>query len=136
MSNKEFNQSIDNATFKIIQEVSKNLRKACLLVEADAKKNCPVDMGYLRASMFSNVKIESNELIGFITNNSSYAPYVHNGTGIYAKDGTGRKTPWGYVVKSGKYKGYHFTVGQKPNPFLEKARDKNRDKILKLLGGK
>ncbi|MEG1415682.1 MAG: hypothetical protein RSC49_03660 [Clostridium sp.] len=94
MSNKEFDKSVDNATLKILNELSKNLNKACLLVERDAKQNCPVDMGILRASMFTGVDMKVNELVGVVANSSSYAPYVHNGTGIYAKDGTGRKTPW------------------------------------------
>ncbi|MDM0720058.1 HK97 gp10 family phage protein, partial [Clostridium perfringens] len=62
------------------------------------------------------------EVIGRVGNTMEYAPYVHQGTGIYAKDGNGRKTPWKYKVESGKYKGWHITKGQRPQPFLEKAK--------------
>lgn len=57
------------------------------------------------------------------------------GTGIYAIDGDGRKTPWRYVSKAGKYKGGHFTHGQRGKPFLEYAKLFNKDKISKVLAG-
>ncbi|MCI6276262.1 MAG: HK97 gp10 family phage protein [Clostridium sp.] len=133
--NSEFVKSIENATLKIILEATKNMEKACLLVERDAKKNCPVDQGILRASMQHDVNITTAEIVGTVSNSSEYAPYVHQGTGIYAVNGDGRKTPWKYEVKKGKYKGWHITKGQKPQPFLEKAKLDNKDKILKILAG-
>jgi hypothetical protein len=68
------------------------LTKACLLVENDAKKRCPVDTGQLRQSITHEV--EGNT--GVIGTNVEYAPYVEYGTGIHAKDGNGRQTPWSY----------------------------------------
>lgn len=134
-SNKEFEKSFNNATLEIINKVSKNMEQACLVVEGDAKKNCPVDQGMLRASMQHDVSISGTHIIGQISNSSEIAPYVHQGTGIYAKDGNGRKTPWKYEAKAGKYKGWHITKGQKPQPFLEKAKLDNKDKISKILAG-
>lgn len=134
-SNKEFEKSFNKATLEIITKVSKNMEQACLVVEGDAKKNCPIDQGNLRASMQHDVSISSTQIIGQVSNSSEIAPYVHQGTGIYAKDGNGRKTPWKYEVKAGKYKGWHITRGQKPQPFLEKAKLDNKDKISKILAG-
>lgn len=133
MSN--FSNSIEHARNEIIQKVVKNTHKACLLVENEAKKNCPVDQGPLRASITSDVKLTHEAVSGMIGSNNSYAPYVHNGTGIYAKDGNGRKTPWKFKVKKGKYKGWHVTKGQKPQPFLEKAKLSLKDNITSILGG-
>ncbi|MDC4242533.1 HK97 gp10 family phage protein [Clostridium tertium] len=133
--NNEFVKSIDNATLKIVVEASKNMEKACLLVEREAKKNCPVDQGILRASIQHDVNFNDAEIVGTVFSSLEYAPYVHQGTGIYAVNGDGRKTPWKYEVKAGKYKGYHITKGQKPNPFLDKAKLDNKDKILKILAG-
>lgn len=133
--NREFVKSVEEATFKMAMEVYRNTQKACLFLEGEAKKNCPVDQGPLRAAMFSNVEMTSNEIIGTVANSMEYAPYVHQGTGIYAKDGKGRKTPWKYEVKKGKYKGWYTTKGQKPQPFLEDAKKNNKDKINKILGG-
>ncbi|MDB1935270.1 HK97 gp10 family phage protein [Clostridium tertium] len=133
--NNEFVKSIENATLKIVVEASKNMEKACLLVEREAKKNCPVDQGILRASIKHDVNFNDAEIVGTVFSSLEYAPYVHQGTGIYAVNGDGRKTPWKYEVKAGKYKGYHITKGQKPNPFLDKAKLDNKDKILKILAG-
>lgn len=133
--NKDFVHSIEKATLKMITDAAGNMKKACLVVEAEAKKNCPVDQGVLRASMFSEVNISASEITGVVANSSEIAPYVHQGTGIYAVGGDGRKTPWKYEVKAGKYKGWHITRGQRPQPFLQNARDGNKDKISRILGG-
>lgn len=133
--NSEFIKSMENATLKMIQQAAKNMGKACLVVERDAKKNCPVDQGILRASMQHDVSITATEIVGTVSNSSEYAPYVHQGTGIYAVNRDGRKTPWKYESKSGKYKGWHVTKGQKPQPFLDKAKLGNKNKILKILAG-
>lgn len=132
--NGEFIKSIENATIQMIMQESKKMEKASLLVETQAKQDCPVDMGILRASITSEVEFTGDEIIGRIGSNEEYAPYVHNGTGIYAVNGDGRKTPWTYIVKAGKYKGGHYTLGQKPNPFLEYAKLFNMDRILRILG--
>lgn len=134
--NEAFVRSIEQATVQIIAETAANMEKACLTVETDAKKECPVDMGLLRASITSEVQVDESGITGIIGSNLEYAPYVHNGTGIYAKDGNGRKTPWGYVSRGGKHKGFHWTQGQCPHPFLENAKLNNMNKIARILGGK
>lgn len=133
VDNSDFVKSIEKATVKIITNTTNNMEKACLIVEGDAKKRCPIDLGLLRSSMGHNVNFDSKEIVGTVYNSAEYAPYVHNGTGIYAKDGNGRKTPWAYNVVAGKYKGFHITKGQRPQPFLQEARDLNRNKILRML---
>lgn len=133
--NGEFIRSIENATQQIIQNMAGKMDKACLCIEAEAKKNCPVDQGFLRASITSEAEISSDEITGRIGSNLEYAPYVHNGTGIYAKEGNGRKMPWGYAAKTGKYIGFHWTHGQKPQPFLENARLTKKNEVEKILGG-
>lgn len=133
--NDEFVRSLESATLQIIQEQIQRTQKACLLVEAEAKKNVSVDMGQLRASITSDVSFDDISIVGRIFSSLDYAPYAHEGTGIYAKDGKGRMTPWVYHVKAGKYKGWHWTEGQRPQPFLEDAKTKNRSKIERVLAG-
>lgn len=133
--NSYFIKSISDATLQITQEEAKKMKKACLIVERQAKQDCPVDMGILRASIMSEVEVTQTAIVGRIGSSEEYAPYVHNGTGIYAVGGDGRKTPWAFYIRSGKYKGFHVTVGQRPKPFLEYAILFNRDRILKVLGG-
>lgn len=132
--NEDFIKSIQDATKKIILDTAVNMEKACFVIEVDAKKNCPKNTGILAASITSEVEVTSDVLIGRTGTNLEYGPYVHNGTGIYAKDGNGRKTPWSWNGV-GKYKGRHWTKGQKPQPFLEDARNANAGKINRILGG-
>lgn len=74
------------------------LKEACMLVERDAKINAPVDIGTLRDSITS----EWDEREGRIGTNLEYAPYVHQGTGIYAINGDGRQdVPWRYQGAEG-----------------------------------
>ena len=105
------------------QCIQRALTKSCLIVEAQAKVNCPVDDGQLRQSIGSEVKGN----IGAIGTNVEYAPYVHQGTGIYAVNGDGRKTRWKFQDAKGEW---HSTIGQPPNPFLERALDANREQII------
>ena len=133
MSNENFSDSCEIAKKQMEIQLLKNIEKACLLVERDSKKNCPVDQGPLRAAMTHDVNIIFGEVIGRIGNTMEYSPYVHQGTGIYAIEGNGRKTPWKYKVESGKYAGWHITVGQKPQPFLETAKVSNIMRIQNIL---
>lgn len=133
MSNQAFKNSCKRVKKQVEKQILKNITKACLLIERDAKKNCPVDQGQLRASMTHDVNLSFGQIIGRVGNIAEYAPYVHQGTGIYAKDGDGRKIPWKYKAEGGKYAGWHITKGQKPQPFLEKAKVDNIAKIQNVL---
>lgn len=56
-------------------------------------------------------------MAGYVGSNLEYAPYVHQGTGIYAKDGNSRKqVPWVYYSEKDGQR--HVTKGTKPRPFL------------------
>ena len=59
-----------------------------------------------------------------------YAPYVEYGTGIFASEGNGRDTPWSYQDDEGNW---HTTVGQKPQPFLKTALDKQKKNVIKIF---
>lgn len=97
------------------------------LVENKAKENCPVDDGQLRASITHEISEDISSVA--IGSNLEYAPYVHQGTGLFAVEGDGRKqVPWRYQDAKGQW---YSTKGQKPNPFLQKAVDENRDKLIK-----
>jgi HK97 gp10 family phage protein len=98
-------------------------------IENVAKENCPVDDGQLRASITHQITDDLSSVE--IGSNLEYAPYVHNGTGLFAKDGDGRKeVPWRYQDAKGQW---HSTKGQKPNPFLQKAVDDDRDNLIKVF---
>lgn len=134
-NNKAFEASINNATLEIIKRAAANMDKACLVVERSAKQNCPVNFGALRADIHHEVTTSTSEIVGTVGNSLAYAPMVHDGTGIYAKGGRGRKTPWRFKVASGPYKGWYTTRGQKGKPYLEDAKQQNLSKISTILAG-
>lgn len=98
--------------------------KSCLLVEREAKNNCPVDTGALRRSITSDVEGTTGEVYSPL----DYSVWVHQGTRLFAVNGDGRKdVPWHYQDEEGNW---HSTSGQRPNPFLERALDENKDKCI------
>ena len=109
--------------------------RACLVVVQEAQELCPVDNGPLKAAIFHKVRLENGRVTGVVGDSMEYAPFVHQGTGIYAVDGNGRQTPWGYYVESGRYAGFHWTHGQRPNPFLAKAITNCKDEVRALIAG-
>ena len=115
--------------FDNLQEIDLEgpLTQACLLVEAEAKRKCPVDTGQLRQSITHEV-IDNTGVIG---TNVEYAPYVEYGTGKYAANGNGRQTPWSY--QDPKTGNWIWTAGQRPQPFLEPALLENEKDILELI---
>ena len=110
------------------------MEQACLVVEADSKKNCPVNDGTLRESITHAVEEDGETVVGYIGSNIDYAPYIHQGTGIYALMGNGRKeVPWVYYdSKTGEFVS---TEGIQPTPFIQDAVEANRAGILTYFGG-
>ena len=133
--NAQFIRSLQEATERMILEEAQRVERACLIVERNAKQDCPVDMGVLRASITSEVEVTTSAIIGRIGSNEEYATYVHNGHGIYAVQGNGRRTPWAYNVRAGSHRGFHVTVGQRPQPFLKNAIFSSQGEISRTLGG-
>lgn len=108
------------------QKLQKVLAQACLIVENQARRDAPVDVGTLRNSIKSEV--EGAE--GVVGTNLEYAPYVEFGTGLFAVHGDGRQTPWSYQDEKGEW---HTTVGQHPQPFLGPALEMNRETIMNYI---
>jgi HK97 gp10 family phage protein len=100
-----------------------------IVAESYAKRSAPVDTGTLRNSISHAVK-ENDVYIG---TNQPYAAFVEYGTGIYASDGQGRQSPWGYYDRDGKY---HVTRGQKPHHMLKKAATEHNDEYKAILKGR
>lgn len=128
--------ALDEIKKKIQQSMLSKMEKALGAIELDAKRNCSVDNGALRAGITHKKEITENEIIGTIGVGgpaSEYSVYVHQGTGLYAINGDGRQeVPWVYRDPlTGKF---YSTKGIKPNPFMQKAIDSNRSNIDKIFG--
>lgn len=106
--------------------VMKGLEKGAMRVEADAKVKAPSDDGHLRASITH--ELDDSKLQAEVGTGLYYAPYVEHGTGVFAADGNGRKTPWSYEDEEGNW---HTTAGQRPQPFLQPSFDANKKAIKK-----
>lgn len=65
-----------------------------------------------------------------------YPLYVEMGTGIYATDGQGRKSPWVWRDKNGKY---HWTRGMRPRHMFRDAiadhKEEYKKTVIKYLKG-
>lgn len=116
-----------------VSKISKAFTEIIIEGVAIAKKECPIDQGQLRADIHFEIEESRDRIEAQIGNKLKYAPYVHNGTGIYAVKGDGRKTPWRYKTPAGKHKGWHITKGQKPQPYLKDTLDKLKKTFPKKM---
>ena len=115
------------------QKLEQAMKKACALVESEAKKKAPKGNGELRRSITSRTENTGSNVIGVVYTPLEYAPYVEFGTGLFAEDGNGRKdVPWHYQDDKGEW---HSTSGMKPQPYLRPALNENAENIKRILKG-
>jgi HK97 gp10 family phage protein len=110
-------QDIEAFRIRKETEVMAIARKSADNILEAARAMVPVDTGKLRQSLrvewFGNGAFIGTPL------GLPYGIYVERGTGIYAANGDGRKTPWFYYYRGNKGPhGLRFTRGQKPQPYL------------------
>jgi HK97 gp10 family phage protein len=119
-----------NNTLKVKAELLKNINKGLeavgLYAEGEVKRRAPVDTGDLRSSVASEVYPDKVR----IGSDKNYAVYVEMGTGLYAEEGNGRKTPWVYEGRDGKM---YQTKGQKPQPYLRSGIEENINQIVTIF---
>lgn len=131
---RAFEQACDNSVNKMQELLMQNMELTLDHIAEKAKEKVGVGTGALRADTRSlGVEIVGDEVHGAVGNSLEYAIYHHQGTGIYASDGNGRKTPWVYEdPKTGEK---IYTRGSKPNPYLKDTIEQEQSTISKLLGG-
>lgn len=123
----EFKDNSSKVKSEFGEALLRGLEKCGLVAEGYAKKLCPVDTGNLRNSITHVV--DEQEPAAIIGTNNEYAPYVELGTGVYAEGG-GRPTPWVYQDAKGNW---HYTHGQKAQPFLKPAVAEHADKYREII---
>ncbi|MCK9592313.1 MAG: HK97 gp10 family phage protein [Methanoregula sp.] len=125
----------------LAKELSKSGLKAMKLnVEDKAKEKCVVDTGNLRASINTQEVMESGKSLIKTGTTVFYAPYIEFGTGVYAENGNGRKTPWLWKVQSPKWEGILakwigadgtiLWYGSRAHPFLRPAFDEGKEQVM------
>lgn len=122
----EVNDNLSKLLRKLPEATTQAMRKATLVVEEEAKNNCPVDTGVLRASINSEVVREGEDIAGYVLTNEEYAVHVHFGTGIYTQGG-GRGKPWKFKDRKGVW---HSTHGQEAKPFLQDAINSKQGEVI------
>lgn len=96
-------------------------------IESQVKRNTAVDTGQLKGSWKDVVDEEKLEaVIGSPLQNAIWEEF---GTGEYALNGDGRKTPWSYKDAKGKW---HYTHGKKPRRALYNAFTRLKPKLVQL----
>lgn len=121
---------LDDVLRAFNQAKERALLAVAMFTKAEAILLAPVGRtggGDLRQSIKYDIK-EDKVLIGSL---SKYAIYVEKGTGMYAEDGNGRRTPWVYYDR--KSDQYFYTKGQEPQPFLRPAVFRNRNEIIEIF---
>lgn len=107
------------------------LHEAAGELEAQVKRNTPVDTGQLKGSWDYKVQEHKGEaVIGSPLENSIWNEF---GTGQYALHGDGRKTPWHYQDLKGNW---HTTRGKRPIRSLFYAFERAKPKLKSLLAQK
>ena len=129
----EFISSIHSAIKYQVETIEQNTNKVAEKILEESKDRTPVDIGTLRDNSDFEVKKEDYELVAWIGYFEFYGVYVHQGTGIFALNGDGRKTKWNWFGTTEKWAGWHTTHGQKPKQFLWDTLTDYIDKIPLLL---
>ena len=140
-----FNNLVSNVIDNAPNIVEKNMK----LVEGQAKLLAPVDSGYLRNSITTNVTTNGSIVEGEVTTNCLYAPFVEFGVGKVGEGTypysvgnlTYRQDGWVYCDTNGNF---HYTHGYQAQPYMYPALGDNKDKvvenikkdIIKAMGGK
>lgn len=107
------------------------LHEAAGEFESQAKRNTPVDTGQLKSSW--DYKVDEHTGKAVIGSPLENAIWNEFGTGQYALNGDGRKTPWKYQDVKGKW---HTTTGKRPQRSLHNAFESLKTKVQKSLENK
>ena len=94
-------------------------------LQSEVKRNTRVDTGQTKGSW--QYVVDESELSCTVGSDSENAIWEEFGTGIYALNGDGRKTPWKYQSADGKW---HTTKGKKGTRALFNAFHSLHSKII------
>jgi hypothetical protein len=107
------------------------LHEAAGELEAQVKRNTSVDTGQLKNSWTHHV--DKSSQTATIGSPLELAIWREFGTGEWALNGNGRKTPWSYKDRHGNW---HTTTGNKPERAFWRAFENIKPKLQKALESK
>ena len=97
-------------------------------IQGQTMRNTRVDSGDTKQSW--QYKVDEAALKATIGSNLQNAIWEEFGTGQYALKGDGRKTPWSYQDKNGRW---HTTKGKKPSRAFYKAYTMKKSQVKKAF---
>lgn len=125
------------------QELKQSMERNIKMVQGEAKLLCPVAEekgGGLRDSIATDVKDDGNKIIGKVSTNNEYAPYVEFGTGRKGETtSVADKYPGPLSYKQDKWKvnipdvGVRWIEGQAAQPYLYPALKNNEELVKKNI---
>ena len=118
-----FDDNFFNVEREFGQVCKQWLEESASELEAQVKRNSRVKSGDTKRS-YSHVITDNEAIVGSTMENAIWEEF---GTGEYAVNGNGRKTPWRYQDVRGNW---HTTTGKRPSRAFEKARTEAEPKII------
>lgn len=125
---------IEDHTPEVLAALQNAIDRALVAIGEDAEtyaketitQSGRVDTGNLLNSINHN---EGDDFVAVGTN-VNYAIWHEVGTGVYAEDGKGRKSPWAFKDRNGEW---HYTKGIKPLHFIRNSIADHVDHYKDLL---
>ena len=125
-------KDLNKLDIKIQAEVRNEMNASALTILSSAKRSAPVDLNFLRNSIYLKEESKKKQIIFTVGAKAKYAPYIEFGTG------TEVTIPVGYEELAKVFKGKNKAkVNIRPQPFLipsfEVEKPKLIERIKKLL---
>lgn len=125
-------KKLDILDVKIQAEVKNEMNASALTIQSSAKRLAPVDLGFLRNSIYLKEESKDKSTVYTVGARAKYAPYIEFGTG------TEVTIPAGYEELAKVFKGKNKAkINIRPQPFLipsfEVEKPKLIERIKKLL---
>jgi len=125
----EMREAMEACAEMVVEEAKKNLQ-SMVYDEPHTWYVRKRTSGLYGHTKSGKVEIGADSMEVTVGTDLPYATFVHFGTGLYAENGRGRKTPWVYKGEDGKF---HRTVGVYPKPYLTKALQESADEMNNRL---
>jgi HK97 gp10 family phage protein len=124
----EIFKDLDKLDIKIQAEIRNELNASALTIQSSAKRLAPVDLGFLRNSIYLKEESKKKQLIFTVGAKAKYAPYIEFGTG------TEVTVPAGYEELAIVFKGRNAArVNIRPQPFLIPSFEVEKPKLIERI---
>jgi len=121
-------KDLDKLDVKIQAEVRNEMNASALTIQSSAKRSAPVDLGFLRNSIYLKEDVKKKEIVFTVGAKAKYAPYIEFGTG------TEVTIPAGYEELAILFKGKNAArVNIRPQPFLIPAFENEKPKLIERI---